>query len=208
MSEYTPDARRPLTSRNTAWARWLSRRLAATEITPNQISLASIGFALVGGLLLLRPDWPVALVFAAICIQLRLLCNLIDGMVAVEGGKGTPTGALYNEIPDRIADSLFLIGAGYGIGLPALGWFAALAAAITAYIRVLGGSLGLKPDFRGPQAKPQRMALLTVACLATALEDVYSGSQYTLVVALCLLIVGTLWTIVRRTRAIAAELAA
>jgi phosphatidylglycerophosphate synthase len=208
MSEYTPDARRPLTSRNTAWARWLSRRLAATAITPNQISLASIGFALVGGLLLLRPDWPVALVLAAICIQLRLLCNLIDGMVAVEGGKGTPTGALYNEIPDRIADSLFLIGAGYGIGLPALGWFAALAAAITAYIRVLGGSLGLKQDFRGPQAKPQRMALLTLACLGTALEGIYRGSQYAMVVTLCLLIVGTLWTCVRRTRAIAAELEA
>jgi phosphatidylglycerophosphate synthase len=206
MSESTADARRPLTSRNTAWARWLARRLAATEITPNQISLASIGFALIGGLLLLRPDWPVAMVFAAICIQLRLLSNLIDGMVAVEGGKGTPTGALYNEIPDRIADSLLLIGAGYGVGLPALGWFAALAAAITAYIRVLGGSLGLKQDFRGPQAKPQRMALLTLACLATALEDVYRGSQYTLVVALCLLVAGTLWTCVRRTRAIAAEL--
>ncbi len=154
MSEYTPDARRPLTSRNTAWARWLSRRLAATAITPNQISLASIGFALVGGLLLLRPDWPVALVFAAICIQLRLLCNLIDGMVAVEGGKGTPTGALYNEIPDRIADSLFLIGAGYGIGLPALGWFAALAAAITAYIRVLGGSLGRCACWRSARCGP------------------------------------------------------
>jgi phosphatidylglycerophosphate synthase len=202
------DARRPLTSRSSAWARWLSRRLSATEITPNQISLASIGFALVGGLMLLRPDWPVAMVFAAICIQLRLLCNLIDGMVAVEGGKGTPVGALYNEIPDRIADSLLLIGAGYGIGLPVLGWLAALLAALTAYIRVLGGSLGLKQDFRGPQAKPQRMALLTLACLATALEDVYWGSQYTLVVALCLICVGSVWTCVRRTRAIAALLEA
>ena len=200
------DARRPLTSRSTAWARWLSRRLSATEITPNQISLASIGFALIGGLLLLRPDWPVAMVFAAVCIQLRLLCNLIDGMVAVEGGKGTPVGALYNEIPDRVADSLFLIGAGYGIGLPALGWFAALAAAITAYIRTLGGSLGLPQDFRGPQAKPHRMALLSAACIAVAFEDAYRGTQYAMVVALCLIAVGTVWTCVRRLRAIAAAL--
>ncbi len=208
MNDTTADARRPLTSRNTAWARWLSRRLAATAITPNQISLASIGFASIGGLLLLRPDWPAAMVFAAICIQLRLLCNLLDGMVAVEGGKGTPTGALYNEIPDRIADSLFLMGAGYGIGLPVLGWFAALIAALTAYIRVLGGSLGLKQDFRGPQAKPQRMALLTLACLGTAAEDANWGTQYTMVVALCLVCVGSVWTCARRTRAIAAELEA
>lgn len=200
------DARRPLSSRNTAWARWLARRLANTAVTPNQISLASIGFAFIGGLLLLRPDWPAAMAFAALCIQLRLLCNLIDGMVAVEGEKGTPEGALYNEIPDRIADSLFLVGAGYGVGLPALGWLCALVAAITAYIRVLGGSLGLKQDFRGPQAKPQRMALLTAACVATACEDVYWNSQYAMVLALCLIAVGSVYTCMRRTRAIAAEL--
>ena len=47
------------------------------------------------------------------------------------------------------------------------------------------------------------MALLTLACLATALEDVYHGSQYTMVVSLCVLVVGTLWTCVARTRAIA-----
>ncbi len=202
------DARRPLTSRNTAWAHWIARRLAATEVTPNQISLASIGFALVGGLLLLRPDWPVAMVFAAICIQLRLLCNLIDGMVAVEGGKGTPVGALYNEVPDRVADSLFLIGAGYGVGLPELGWFAALVAALTAYIRVLGGSLGLKQDFRGPQAKPQRMFVLTLGCLAVAWEGVQYGSWHTLSAALWIIAVGSVLTAALRIRAIARELQA
>ncbi|MBK8067136.1 MAG: CDP-alcohol phosphatidyltransferase family protein [Rhodanobacteraceae bacterium] len=202
------DARRPLTSRNTAWAHWIARRLAATEVTPNQISLASIGFALVGGLLLLRPDWPVAMVFAAICIQLRLLCNLIDGMVAVEGGKGTPVGALYNEVPDRVADSLFLIGAGYGVGLPELGWFAALVAALTAYIRVLGGSLGLKQDFRGPQAKPQRMFVLTLGCLAVAWEGVQYGSWHSLSAALWIIAVGSLLTAALRIRAIARELQA
>lgn len=202
------DARRPLTSRNTAWAHWIARRLAATEVTPNQISLASIGFALVGGLLLLRPDWPVAMVFAAICIQLRLLCNLIDGMVAVEGGKGTPVGALYNEVPDRVADSLFLIGAGYGVGLAELGWFAALVAALTAYIRVLGGSLGLKQDFRGPQAKPQRMFVLTLGCLAVVWEGVQYGSWHTLSAVLWIIAAGSVLTAALRIRAIARELQA
>lgn len=206
MTEPNIEARRPLKSRSTAWAGWLARRLARSTITPNQISLASIGFALIGGLLLLRPEWPVALVFAAICIQLRLLCNLLDGMVAVEGGKGTPVGALYNEIPDRIADSLLLIGAGYGVGLPALGWLAALLAALTAYIRALGGSLGLAQDFRGPQAKPQRMALLTLGCLLAAFEIPWRGSHYAVTVALVLILIGTLWTLAVRTRAIAAKL--
>lgn len=207
MTDPANDARRPLTSRNTLWARWLARRLALTAVTPNQISLASIGFALVGGLLMLRPDWPLALVVAAFCIQLRLLCNLIDGMVAVEGGKGTPEGALYNEIPDRIADSLFLVAAGYGSGWPALGWCAALLASITAYIRVLGGSLGLAQDFRGPQAKPHRMAVLTAACLTGAFEASHWGTQaWSMRIGLVVIAAGSAWTCVRRSRAIAERL--
>ena len=66
---------------------------------------------------------------------------------------------LYNEVPDRVADSLFLVALGYAIGMPWLGWLAALAAAVTAYIRVLGGTFGLAQDFRGPLAKQHRMAV-------------------------------------------------
>ena len=91
-------------------------------------------------------------------------------MVAVEGGKKSALGPLYNEFPDRIADSLLIVALGYAIGWPSLGWFGALAAALTAYIRVFGGSLGLPQDFRGPMAKQQRMAALTLACVVGAAE--------------------------------------
>ena len=56
-----------------------------------------------------------------LCVQLRLLCNLLDGMVAVEGGRSSPVGALYNEVPDRVADSLLLVALGYAVGIPWLG---------------------------------------------------------------------------------------
>ena len=85
----------------------------------------------------------------AACVQLRLLCNLLDGMVAIEGGKSTSTGALFNEIPDRIADPLFLVPLGYAVGYWWLGWLAALLAVLTAYVRVLGGALGQQQDFGG-----------------------------------------------------------
>jgi phosphatidylglycerophosphate synthase len=32
---------------------------------------------------------------------------VLDGMVAIEGGKSTATGALFNEMPDRLSDALF-----------------------------------------------------------------------------------------------------
>ena len=43
-----PANRRPIAARGTAAARWLTRQLLRTPVTPNQVSLASIGFAAIG----------------------------------------------------------------------------------------------------------------------------------------------------------------
>ena len=124
--------RRPLQSRSSRWARWLAARLTATRITPNQISLLSVGWAVLGGGLLFWGTGWLAFIATAACVQLRLVCNLLDGMVAIEGGKSTATGALFNEIPDRVADPLFLVPLGYAAGYSWLGWLAALLAVLTA----------------------------------------------------------------------------
>src|SRR3546814_18583079 len=84
--------------------------------------------------------------------------------VAVEHARKTPTGVLYNEVPDRVADSLFLVALGYAAGMPWCGWLAALLAALTAYIRTLGGTVLGSQDFRGPMAKPPRMEIGRGAC--------------------------------------------
>jgi len=200
--------RRPLATRSTAWARSLAAALVRAGASPNAISVLSIGFALAGAALLIGGTTPAALLGAAAFVQLRLLCNMLDGMVAIEGGRQSPTGALYNEIPDRIADSLFIVALGYAIQMPALGWFGALAAAITAYIRVLGGSLGLPQDFRGPQAKPHRMAVLTGGCVIGALESWLHGSHWALIAAAWIIAVGAVVTCAARTVAIARRLPA
>ncbi|MCX7556092.1 CDP-alcohol phosphatidyltransferase family protein [Xanthomonadaceae bacterium JHOS43] len=199
-------ARRPLTTRSAGWANALARALVGSTITPNQISVISILFALVGAALLIYWPTPPGFVLAALCVQLRLLCNLLDGMVAIEGGKQSPLGALYNEFPDRIADSLFLIALGHAAGHGWLGWLMALLAALTAYIRVTGGSLGLAQDFRGPQAKPHRMAVMTAALLIGAVESWLRGSVWTLLGASVLIAAGTVLTCVLRSRAIAVQL--
>jgi phosphatidylglycerophosphate synthase len=205
--ESNSPSRRPLASRSSSVAQSAVAMLLKTNITPNQISLVSIAVSLIGAFALLHaPQMPWLYLLAALGVQLRLLCNLLDGMVAVEGGRGTPVGALYNEIPDRIADSLFLVAWGYACGLPALGWATALAAAVTAYIRVLGGALGLKQDFRGPMAKQHRMAALTITCFAAMLETWLRGSSALLEIALWVVLFGSLWTCVERTRTIASGL--
>ena len=42
-------------------------------------------------------------------MQLRLLCNMMDGLVAVEGGLKSKAGDLFNEAPDRIEDVILLV---------------------------------------------------------------------------------------------------
>ena len=201
-------ARRPLASRSTWWASYLANLLIKAGASPNAISTFSIFVAALGAFLLICVPTPAGLVGAAFCIQLRLLCNMLDGMVAIEGKRQSSTGALFNEIPDRIADSLFIVALGYSIGSPTIGWYGALAAAVTAYIRVLGGSLGLPQDFRGPMAKPHRMATITVGCLLGAIELRVAGSHWALTAAAWIVAIGATLTCARRALYIARQLSA
>lgn len=200
--------RRPLETRSRGWAQALARALIGARVTPNGISVASVLFAAVGAALLLLSPRTVGFVAAAACVQLRLLCNMLDGMVAIDGGRQTATGVLYNEIPDRVADSVLIVALGVAAGEAWLGWLGALAAAVTAYIRVLGGTLGLPQDFGGPLAKPHRMFVMTVACLGAAVEMALDGSRYSLLAAAWIIAIGSLLTCVLRSHRIAAGLRA
>jgi phosphatidylglycerophosphate synthase len=205
---FTPQARRPLASRSTRWAGFLAGAAVRTGFTADGISILSLIFAGAGSAALLWLPRPWNLLAGAAGVQLRLLCNLLDGMVAIEGGRKSKVGVLYNEVPDRVADSFFLVALGYVVGSPWLGWLAALAAAITAYIRVLGGTFGLAQDFRGPMAKQHRMAVMTAGCLLGAGEFIFTGGQYVLVTAACVIAIGAVLTCGTRIRAIARELRA
>ena len=206
-----PENRRPLKTRSKGWAVGLARALGKARVRPNHISAISVVFAALGAALMLVAGTDngagvgrgIALILAAVCIQLRLLCNMIDGMVAVEHGMGSPTGPVWNELPDRIADVLFIVAAGYAaaVQLPAgewLGWLAAVLAVLTAYIRELGRGLGHPADFSGPMAKPQRMFLLTVTCLIAAFEPLWGGTGQVILAGLAIIALGSLITCYRR----------
>jgi phosphatidylglycerophosphate synthase len=200
------DTRRPIATRANRWAIALSNTLTRSAVTPNQISLLSIFFASLGAASLAWAKSPWLLLACAICVQLRLLCNLLDGMVAIEGGKKTKSGPIFNEFPDRIADSVLLVALGYAAAQPWLGWLGALLAALTAYVRVFGGSLGQVQIFAGPMAKPHRMAVLTAACVFAAAELQWSGTRYALLAAAGLIAFGSLLTCIIRTRMIVLQL--
>ena len=171
-----PTGRRPLKTRDWPFFKNLAATLARAGATPNGISFASIVCGCCAGAALAATahfdGWLVRACWlgAAIFIQLRLVANLLDGMVAVEGRKGGPTGDLWNEAPDRVSDAAIFIGTGYAAGsAPVLGFATALVAVFVAYVRALGASVGAGQCFLGPMAKPQRMALMTALAVAGAI---------------------------------------
>jgi phosphatidylglycerophosphate synthase len=202
-------ARRPIKARDTQWAARIAAMLTKSGVKPNTISVFSAVFAGGAGLAL---AWTprvsveaasVLFVAAAVGIQLRLLCNLFDGMVAIEGGFKTKSGEIFNELPDRFADVFILVGAGYGAagwwhGLT-LGWLAAALALGTAYVRALGAAAGAGQCFLGPMAKQHRMAVTTLAALAAAVTVFFGYSGAVLGGALMIVVLGTAVTVWRRT---------
>ena len=208
--------RRVLATRNARWAVSLARWLGRAGVRPNAVSIAGVVFALVAAVAFARtsgaaPATRIALLIAAAaCIQLRLLCNLLDGMLAVEGGFKTKTGELYNDVPDRIADVFILVGAGFAVReLPygvTLGWTATALALFTAYVRVFGGSLGLTQHFIGPMAKQHRMFTLTVASLLTTVEAASGQTPRVLYAGLAIIVAGAIVTAIRRIHRLAREL--
>jgi phosphatidylglycerophosphate synthase len=179
--------------------------MAGLSVTPNQISKSSIAAALVAGGCFWASGLAdggarvLCLLGAALFCQIRLLCNLFDGMVAIEGGKAEPDGPFWNEFPDRIADLVILVGAGYGTGQPALGWAAAAFAIFTAYVRELGRAIGQPSDFSGPMAKPHRMATMTAAAALSVFEPFWNGRGGILTLALAVVALGAAFTVLRRS---------
>ena len=216
---YSPAERRPVASRGLSIAGRCATWFADRNVSPNAISLAGIGFSILAGLCLAGTSWTsgasarVLFVLAALFIQGRLLANLFDGMVAVESGKASPEGEIFNEVPDRLSDPLIFIGAGFAAGgSPNLGFLCAILALFVAYLRVFGNSLGARDLFIGPMAKPQRMATLTLACLYSAAAPYgwFGGSASSALtgassLALALIVLGTIVTAVRRLRRIAVQ---
>ena len=210
--------RRQLATRQSGWAVALARALARLGMRPNTVSILGIAFAAASGFAFaMVPNLDggaraAVLLAAAAGIQLRLLCNLLDGMLAVEEGLKSKTGDIYNEVPDRVADILILLGAGYSVrDLPygvTLGWAAALVAVLTAYLRVFAGSLGATQLFIGPMAKQHRMFTLTVATLTALVETVAGFPARAIRIGLTLIVAGSIVTALRRIRRLVAEVEA
>jgi phosphatidylglycerophosphate synthase len=227
-SDRAPE-RRPIAVRNWAIFQKLAAWLTGRGVSPNGISIAGMACGIAAGIALAStsyfdsPEQRVAWLAAALLIQLRLLANMLDGMVAIECHRASPIGELFNEVPDRISDAAILIGAGYATGGDAtLGYLAACIALFTAYVRAMGKAAGAAQEFCGPMAKQQRMFLVTLVAVYSGLAPeawrphwqplfaahaAESQSEWGLMaLVLALIVIGGLATAIRRLGRIASNL--
>ncbi len=210
-TQTSPD-RRPIRSReHKAWIA-AAHALASRGISANAISVFGMVACIGAGIALAMTShtdaWTMRGLWIAgvLLIQLRLVCNMLDGMVAIERGISSPVGELYNEVPDRVSDMAALIGLGYATGSSvALGYLAAALAVFVAYVRAMGKAAGAPNDFRGPMAKQQRMFLATLAalfmgCAPDAWKQPFWNGWTVPMVILGLISVGCVITVIRRVR--------
>lgn len=142
----------------------LVRPLAKLKITPNILSIFGLLF---GVLLYLNAltDW------AVILLTLSLICDGIDGSLAIITGKASKWGAMLDSVVDRVTEffwalTFIAIGANKYVVIAAL-----LIASVQEYLRARVGGLGLSEVGVVTIAeRPVRASILFVAIIAFILN--------------------------------------
>jgi phosphatidylglycerophosphate synthase len=181
-------------------ARWLVRH----RVSPDLLTWAAVPVALAGGICLaLSPMAAGLLLVVPLAAGLRLGLNLLDGMVARETGATHPLGELWNELGDRLADTLFIGGLALHPGVdPRLALGAVIAALLASYVGITARAAGGRRQYGGLMSKPGRMGTLAAAApLAFVTQD-----PVWLAVAAWIILVGGVLTAVARVLAARREL--
>jgi CDP-diacylglycerol--glycerol-3-phosphate 3-phosphatidyltransferase len=173
-------------------------RLSRAGVTPDQVTLAAVPVALVGGACLLAsPQVPVLLLAVPLLIVIRIVLNLIDGNLARRTGRIHPRGELFNEVGDRLADIAFLAPVAWLPGASAsLVLLGVLGGVLASYVGITSRAAGGERIYRGILSKPGRMALLLVCSLWAFAEG--PGSNNAWLVFGALLLLGTTLTVIDR----------
>jgi phosphatidylglycerophosphate synthase len=171
---------------------WLVR----TGVSPDVVTVAAVPVAALGGVCLaLSANLPALLLAVPVLAALRLVLNLLDGLVARRTGRTHAMGEVWNEIGDRLADTLFIGGL---VFVPDVDSRLALAAVVGALLSSYAGlavrAAGGRRQYGGVMSKPGRMAALAVAAPLAFV----SGDSVWLAAAAWVIVGGTLVTLVER----------
>ena len=208
MPDYAPTSRRPIAAAFRRTADGATRFCVRHEIHPDAVSYLSILAAIVAAICFWKSGeirW--LLVVAPLFCYLRLWFNMLDGMVAVAAGKASRRGEILNDLPDRVSDVIIFVGVAHsGLMNPIFGYWAAIAALLTAYVGLFGQALGVQREFGGIMSKPWRMVTLHIGAWLEFLSYRSFGG-FTILDWTCFIVIaGCVQTIVVRLKRITAAL--
>ena len=169
MSDYQPTSRRPIAGLFRRTADLAVRFCLSAGISPDAVSYSSIVAAAIAGVMFWQSSrFPVFLLLAPLFCFFRLWLNMLDGMVAIAAKKASKRGEIVNEVPDRVSDILIFAGVAHSgfCAYPAIQYWAAILAVMTAYIGVTGQAVAGRREYGGIMSKPWRMVWLAIgACI-------------------------------------------
>jgi hypothetical protein len=159
------------------WIRGLAGAFEARGIPPATLVLSAFvagglaAFLLPIGGLVESGVGTTALAVVAVCIPLRLICNLVADRM--HGPPPAKRPEVFSGVPDLATDALIAIGAGYAASTmaigPILGWSAALLGVLLAHVRTLTGPRRVVPVWAELTSPTYRMAALAAICVVAAI---------------------------------------
>jgi len=209
MSQYAPTSRRPIAAEFRRTANAATQFCVRHGIHPDTISYLSVVAAFAAAICFWKAGeirW--LLIIAPLFSYLRLWFNMLDGMVAVAAGKASRRGEILNDLPDRVSDVIIFVGVAHsGLMNPIFGYWAAIAAVLTAYVGLFGQALGVQRQFGGIMSKPWRMVALHIGAWLALFLGGQSFASFTILDWTCLVVIGgSIQTMVVRLKRITAAL--
>ena len=132
--------------------------------SPDAITAAGVTAAAAAAVVLATMTGAVAAAVVAALLVVRLACANLDGQVARSLGTASPRGALANEVGDRVADLLPLLGLWAAGASSALVLLAAIASSAPSWVSLAARSAGLEQRLQsGPMGKVERCAAVALA---------------------------------------------
>jgi CDP-diacylglycerol--glycerol-3-phosphate 3-phosphatidyltransferase len=141
-----------------AFLRPLAGALARAGVTANQITIAAAAVSVaLGGIVVWRLPDTRAFLLIPLWMFVRMACNALDGMLALEFGQKTRLGAYLNELADAVSDvALYLPFALLPPFSPLWTGLVIVLAVVSEYAGALGPLVGASRHYEGPMGKSDR----------------------------------------------------
>ena len=182
---------RPIVERS-AFAGKIARFLARLGVTPNFLSVLSLIFAAISGILFAVSsgecgNFNTLLFFAGVFVAANAVFDTLDGVLARETGNATRKGDFLEHVLDRYADVFILLGIIFGgYARWDVGTVAIVGVLLSSYIGVQAQAVGLKRVYGGILG---RADILLLILAATVLNAFHTSPLFTNLTALGIAVV-------------------